>query len=45
MLANPEIIGYYGSVTEAAVVEFQKANDIDPIGIVGPRTRAALNGD
>ena len=40
----PEITGYFGPVTEASVVKFQTANGIDPIGIVGPKTRAALNG-
>lgn len=35
--------GYFGPVTKAAVVAFQKANGIDPIGIVGPKTRAALD--
>jgi hypothetical protein len=39
----PEITSYFGSVTENAVVDFQRANSIDPIGIVGPKTRAALN--
>jgi peptidoglycan hydrolase-like protein with peptidoglycan-binding domain len=36
--------GYFGPITKAAVVSFQVANSVDPIGIVGPRTRAALNG-
>ena len=39
----PEITGYFGPITEKAVIDFQKANGIDPIGIVGPKTRAALN--
>lgn len=39
----PEITGYFGSITQAAVIAFQRANGIDPIGIVGPLTRAALN--
>jgi hypothetical protein len=34
--------GRYGPLTEAAVVDFQLLNGIDPIGIAGPRTRAAL---
>lgn len=37
-----EATGYFGSLTHAAVVAFQKANGIDPIGIVGPKTKAAL---
>ncbi len=40
----PDITGYFGPVTEASVMKFQKANGVDPIGIVGPLTRAALNG-
>lgn len=35
--------GYFGPITHAAVVNFQKANGIEPLGLVGPITRAALN--
>ncbi len=35
--------GYFGSITKSAVIAFQKAHNIDPIGIVGPKTRKALN--
>ncbi len=35
--------GFFGPITRASVVAFQLANGIDPIGIVGPLTRAALN--
>jgi peptidoglycan hydrolase-like protein with peptidoglycan-binding domain len=34
--------GRFGPITEAAVVDFQVRNGIDPIGIAGPRTRATL---
>lgn len=34
--------GYYGALTEAAVMQWQSAHGIDPIGVVGPRTRAAI---
>jgi hypothetical protein len=35
---------YFGSLTKAAVIEYQKANSISPaVGYVGPLTRAALN--
>lgn len=34
--------GYFGPITKASVIAFQKAQGIDPIGIVGPKTRAAL---
>lgn len=35
--------GYFGNITKAAVVAFQKAEGIEPLGFVGPATRAALN--
>ena len=35
--------GYYGPVTVDAVIAFQEANGIEPIGVVGPATRDALN--
>ncbi len=34
--------GRYGPLTEAAVVDFQVRNGIDPIGVAGPRTRGTL---
>ncbi len=34
--------GIFGSRTEAAVISFQKANRLEPDGIVGPKTWAAL---
>lgn len=34
--------GYFGPLTHAAVIAFQKAQGIDPIGVVGPKTKAAL---
>jgi ferredoxin len=37
------ITGYFGSLTEAAVAKYQSAHAIDPLGYVGPSTRAALN--
>jgi hypothetical protein len=40
----PTNTGYYGSVTKAAVIAFQKKYNLKPYpGIVGPLTRAALN--
>lgn len=36
---------YFGPDTETAVIAFQKDHGIDPIGIVGPRTRNALNSE
>lgn len=35
--------GYFGVLTLKAVKEFQRANNIVPVGFVGPVTRAALN--
>jgi len=37
------VTGYYGDLTQAAVEQFQGANNIDQVGYVGPATRAALN--
>ena len=34
--------GYFGSITEAAVTEYQEDNGIDAIGIVGPKTLKSL---
>ena len=35
--------GYFGSLTEAAVKQFQTKLGLEPVGIVGPRTRAEVN--
>lgn len=35
--------GYFGPLTRAAVIAFQKAKGIDQVGYTGPATRAALN--
>lgn len=35
--------GYFGSITKRAVIRFQKAHKLDPDGIVGPKTWAALS--
>ncbi len=37
------ITGYYGTLTAAAVKNFQKAHGLEVVGSVGPRTRTALN--
>ena len=42
-LYSGPISGFYGSLTEAAVSKYQKANGIEVKGYVGPGTRAALN--
>lgn len=37
------VTGYFGPLTQRAVVRFQKMAGIDQIGIVGPRTRSRIN--
>ncbi len=39
---NGPTTGYYGSLTEAAVMEFQKANGLTPDGKIDAKTKAAL---
>jgi len=39
---SADITGYFGPITRTAVVAFQEAKGIEPLGIVGPKTRAAL---
>jgi parallel beta-helix repeat protein len=39
----PQNTGYFGKVTETAVKAFQKAHNIETVGMVGPKTREALN--
>ena len=39
---HPSATGYYGPITTQAVIEFQKAHGIDPVGVVGPITSAKL---
>lgn len=40
---NIDSTGYFGKLTKQAVTDFQAKNDIEQLGFVGPRTRAALN--
>ena len=42
-LYSGPITGYYGALTEAGVMAYQKAHGINQLGYVGPGTRAALN--
>jgi len=37
------VTGYFGSLTEAAVKRLQEKQNIEPVGIVGPKTRTKLN--
>lgn len=41
--ADVEATGYFGSITQAATIDFQAANSIQQLGIIGPLTRARLN--
>jgi peptidoglycan hydrolase-like protein with peptidoglycan-binding domain len=38
------ITGYFGPLTESAVIEFQQANGLTVDGVVGPSTESALQG-
>ncbi len=40
---NGPITGYFGSLTYAAVIQFQAENGLQQVGSVGPLTRALLN--
>ena len=37
------VTGYFGKVTQGAVMKFQVANGLPPEGVVGPKTRALIN--
>ena len=39
---NGRITGNFLELTRAAVIRFQRENGVDPIGVVGPRTRAKI---
>ncbi len=38
----PVTTGFFGTLTKQAVLEFQQKESIDPVGIVGPKTRARI---
>lgn len=38
----PMATGYFGTLTKQAVREFQRKEALDPVGIVGPKTRARI---
>ncbi|HVX90366.1 MAG TPA: peptidoglycan-binding protein [Candidatus Paceibacterota bacterium] len=40
----PSITGYFGAVTESALKAFQSSVGLEPVGEVGPKTQAILNG-
>lgn len=35
--------GYFGPITQSAIIDFQTANGIEQVGWIGPQTRANLN--
>ena len=37
------VTGYFGNLTEKAVKRFQKAADVEQVGLVGPKTLAKIN--
>lgn len=37
------VTGYFGTITAGLVSRFQRAHDLPPVGIFGPRTRALVN--
>ncbi|MDY7016597.1 MAG: peptidoglycan-binding protein, partial [Cyanobacteriota bacterium] len=39
---NARATGYYGSITKASVLRFQRSRGLDPDGILGTQTQAAL---
>jgi len=41
-LFKQDVTGYFGAITQAAVVKFQTANALEAVGSVGPKTRALL---
>lgn len=43
-LAADNVTGYFGWVTRGAVQAFQKSKGLEPLGVVGPQTRAIVNG-
>jgi peptidoglycan hydrolase-like protein with peptidoglycan-binding domain len=40
---NVDVTGYYGSITKASVIRFQRDNGLIVDGIAGPQTMSALN--
>ena len=42
-LYSGEITGFFGDLTKKSVMSFQKANALEAVGEVGPKTRELLN--
>ena len=43
LLSSGSATGYFGSLTKAAVIKYQKKNGLSTIGVIGPATRNLLN--
>jgi hypothetical protein len=43
MYPEGKVTGFFGPATRRALQRFQKANGLEQVGFVGPRTRAVLN--
>jgi hypothetical protein len=39
----PEITNYFGLITAGALTQFQRDNNLEPVGFVGPLTRKLIN--
>jgi peptidoglycan hydrolase-like protein with peptidoglycan-binding domain len=39
------VTGHFGALTKGAVISYQAKHGISQLGVVGPATRAALNGN
>ena len=39
---NTDVTGFFGQITQSAVINFQIANNLPPTGFVGPLTRARI---
>ncbi|MBE9115083.1 peptidoglycan-binding protein [Lusitaniella coriacea LEGE 07157] len=40
---NANTTGYFGTITQASIIRFQRENGLTPDGIVGPKTQAMLD--
>lgn len=45
LLTADNATGYFGRVTRSAVQAFQRSRGLEPLGAVGPQTRAIINGE
>gem|GEM_PF-2899176 len=42
-LTSDNVSGYFGQKTKLALMKFQKANGLSPVGMTGPKTRTLIN--